>query len=203
MNKKTLALLFLPLLIVSFIGAQSLVELSKKERERRAAAKGKTTVVTNDDLSKVKKKPAVSAGEPALTVEEVQAENPAATETATPPVEDLAVPVNEQPPSITISPAERGNADNLSERPPAIPEGDYEQTKISLEEKLSVAKDMVDLLTTKMNALWQQFYNMDTMETQDIIQLEISETYNKLLKAQEGQVRAEEELNDFVSRPRE
>ena len=83
------------------MSAQSLVELSKKERERRAAAKGKTAVVTNADLAKVKKKPAVSAGESALTVGEVQAENPEAPETAAPPVEDSTVPAEEQPPSTT------------------------------------------------------------------------------------------------------
>jgi len=60
----------------------------------------------------------------------------------------------------------------------------------------------VDLLTMKMNVLWQQFYNMDNMETQDKVRLEIGETYNKLLEAQEGQVRAEEELNNYMSRPR-
>jgi len=202
MNKKILAVLFLPLLMVSFLSAQSLAELSKKERERRAAVKGKTTVVTNDDLSKVKKKPAVSAGQPAKTGEEDQAENPEAAETTTPPVVNSAVPVNERPPFTIISSAERGNAGSSSARQPAISDGEYEQTKTTLEENLSTANDMVDLLTMKMNALWQQFYNMDNMETQDKVQLEISETYNKLLKAQEGQVLAEEELNNYVSRPR-
>jgi hypothetical protein len=40
------------------------------------------------------------------------------------------------------------------------------------------------------------------METRYKVQLEISETYNKLLEAQEGRLRAEEELNNYVSRPR-
>ncbi len=78
----------------------------------------------------------------------------------------------------------------------------FNAEKTLLEDQLNKAQELVDLLTMKMNALWQQFYNMDNMETRDKIQLEISETYNKLLKAQEGQVRAEEELNNYVSRPR-
>ena len=203
MNKKILAVLFLPLLMVSFLNAQSLVEVSKKERERRAAAKGKTTVVTNDDLGKVKKKPAVSAGQPAQTGEEGQAENPEAAETTTPPNVDSAVPPNERPPLTIISPAESGNADSSSAVRPPVSDEEHDQTKTALEEALSRANDMVDLLTMKMNALWQQFYNMDNMETQDKIQLEISETYNKLLKAQEGQLRAEEELNNYVSQSRQ
>jgi vacuolar-type H+-ATPase subunit D/Vma8 len=67
---------------------------------------------------------------------------------------------------------------------------------------LNRARELVDLLTMKMNALWQQFYNMDNMETRDKVQLEISETYNKLLDAEAARLRAEEELNNFASRPR-
>jgi hypothetical protein len=52
-----------------------------------------------------------------------------------------------------------------------------------------------------MKALWQQFYNMDTMGTRDKVQLEISETNDRLLKAREDMARAEEELNNYVSRP--
>ncbi|GAF97333.1 unnamed protein product, partial [marine sediment metagenome] len=47
--------------------SQSLVELAKKEKERREKLKGKKTiVVTNYDLKKVKKKPAVSTRQPVL-----------------------------------------------------------------------------------------------------------------------------------------
>lgn len=198
MTKKILAILFLPLLMVSFLSAQSLAELSKKEKERRAAFKGKGTVVTNDDLGKVKKKPAII-----ITQAEPAAEESQGAQNAAPPVENSAVPGNKRPPFTIISPAAEGNAGSSSAMQPAISDGEYQQTKTNLEENLSRANDMVDLLTMKMNALWQQFYNMDDMGTRDKIQLEISETYNKLLKAQEGQVRAEEELNNYVSRPRQ
>ena len=197
MTKKILAVLFLPLLMASFLSAQSLAELSKKEKERRAALKGKGTVVTNDDLGKVKKKPAVIITQ----AEPVDEESQGAQNTA-PPVVSSAVPMNKRPPFTIISPGAEGNADSSSAMQPAISDGEYQQTKTNLEENLSKANDMVDLLTMKMNALWQQFYNMDNMETRDKVQLEISETYSKLLKAQEGQVRAEEELNNYVSRPR-
>jgi len=52
--KKVSAAVLLSLLTVTFLGAQSLAELSKKEKERRAAIKGKKTVITNADLTRLK-----------------------------------------------------------------------------------------------------------------------------------------------------
>jgi len=189
MIKKILAGLFLPLFLVSFLSPQSLAELSKKEKERRAAlkGKGKGKVVTNDDLSKVKKKPGVTTVEPAKTAEEAQAQNPEdSTETATPP---------------------EGEITQEEQSPPAVEEPvptDFQVNaeRTQLQDQLNRARELVDLLTMKMNALWQQFYNMDNMETRDKVQLEISETYNKLLDADAARLRAEEELNSFASRPR-
>ena len=62
-KKKLLASLFLPLLLASFLQSQSLAELAKKEKERRAALKGKATTVTTADIAKVKKRPAVESTE--------------------------------------------------------------------------------------------------------------------------------------------
>ncbi len=63
-TKKLLAALFLPLLLVSFLQSQSLAELAKKEKERRAALKGKhAAVVTTKDLAKSTRRPAVEAAE--------------------------------------------------------------------------------------------------------------------------------------------
>jgi len=200
MNKKILAVLFLPLLMVSFLSAQSLAELSKKEKERRAAAKGKTTIVTNDDLGKIKKKPAVSSGQPAKTGEEGQVENPeAAVKTMTPPEGENAQPQQATPPGVEQTPPDQAPP---SDQEPVLTDEQFNAEKTKLEDQLNKAQELVDLLTMKMNVLWQQFYNMDNMETQDKVRLEIGETYNKLLEAQEGQVRAEEELNNYMSRPR-
>src|SRR4030066_777806 len=61
-KKKLLATLFLPLLLASFLQSQSLGDLAKKEKARRAALKGKhATVVTEADLAKVKRQPAVES----------------------------------------------------------------------------------------------------------------------------------------------
>jgi vacuolar-type H+-ATPase subunit D/Vma8 len=65
------------------------------------------------------------------------------------------------------------------------------------------AKEYVELLTLKMNALWQQFYALTDMQTKDSIQREISDTYEKLLKAQEEETRLrqayEEQFNQKKS----
>src|SRR5512135_2745808 len=55
-----LAAIVLPLFLVSFLQSQSLADLAKREKARRAALKGRTaTVITTADIARVKKRPAV------------------------------------------------------------------------------------------------------------------------------------------------
>ena len=71
------------MLFVSFLCSQSVVELAKTEKERRAKLKGKkAVVVTNVDLRNLKKREAVSVIEPAfdeaslsLPAEEIEQED--------------------------------------------------------------------------------------------------------------------------------
>ncbi len=65
--KKIILPSVISLILVTFLSAQSLVELAKKEKERRAKLKGKKSIlVTNADLKNMKKKPAVSIPESQL-----------------------------------------------------------------------------------------------------------------------------------------
>jgi len=81
--KKIITITFSLVLFVSFLCSQSVVELAKKEKERRANLKGKTAVVvTNNDLRNLRRGPAVSVIEPAfdedslsLPIEEIEQEN--------------------------------------------------------------------------------------------------------------------------------
>jgi hypothetical protein len=81
--KKIITITFSLMLLVNFLCSQSVVELAKKEKERRAKLKGKTTVVvTNNDLRNLRRGPAVSIIEPAfdkgslsLPIEEIEQEN--------------------------------------------------------------------------------------------------------------------------------
>jgi hypothetical protein len=184
MKKKILMGFFLSLLAVTFLGAQSLAEISKKEKERRAALKGKQTVVTNEDLAKVKKKAALTeslAGEAALPEGTPEEKSPATG--ATPPADQA-------PPELT---PEAGKEASLNDQA-------LSQQRAALEDKWNRAQELVDLLTMKMNALWQQFYSLDDMTAKESIQLQIGQTYEKLLKTQEEEVAAREELAAFVAK---
>jgi len=65
--KKIITITFSLMLLVSFLCSQSVVELAKKEKERRAKIKGKkAVVVTNTDLRNLKRGPAISIIEPAF-----------------------------------------------------------------------------------------------------------------------------------------
>jgi hypothetical protein len=197
MNKKALIVWLLLFLMVSFLGAQSLAELSKKEQERRAALKSKATVVTNNDLGKVKKQPAVILGQSETAAEEVQGD-----QTTAPSSESPRAAANPRPPFNIVLPGASENDKTPSATRPATSAEEAQETKTALEENLAKAEEMVDLLTTKLNALWQQFYNMDDMGRRDKVQLEIGEMNNRLSKARADQARAEKELKNYVSRAR-
>ena len=180
--KKMLILFFLPLWLASLASSQSLAELAKKEKARRESLKGKKVVlVTNADLGKVTKKPAVSS--------------PDAQETAPPSAAGKNETAVESPPSRDIPPVippDRG----------AIGDREYEAMKAQLEGALIRADEMVDLLTTKLNGLWQEFYSLNDMTTKDKIQMQISDFYEKLVAAQEEADRARQELETYLSTTR-
>ncbi|MFP4081269.1 MAG: hypothetical protein ACLFVG_00780 [Candidatus Aminicenantes bacterium] len=166
-GKKIISALTLPLLLSSFLFSQSLVELAQKEKERRQRLKGKKgIVVTNADLQKFKKKPAVSVP---LPPEEEQ---------------EKRIPITPRETTIpdVPQPAEEQKTANLNK-------------KISdLEQRWEKAKEYVGLLSLKMNGLWQEFYSLDDMTSRDSIQREISETYLKLQKAKKEEEEIRKEL---------
>jgi len=173
--KRPLALAFLMVILSSLLFPQTLAEIAQKERERRAGLKGKKAVViTNADLAKLRKKPALETppGPPAPEAEEI-----AAPENILPaPVEPLEQPV-------TGIPASTDSA------PPGLK---------TLQERLDKAQEYVELLTLKMGALWQQFYGQEDMTTKDAVQQAIAETYIKLEKAQEDEIQARRDLEIFL-----
>jgi len=180
-----LTVFVLPLLLVSFLQSQSLAELAKKEKERRAALKGKpATVITTADLAKVKKRPAVENTTREQAAEEVAAEaggaEVKAEETAAPP----AKPIETLP--------------DLQN--PAPPDTKDIQARIAeLTRAANEKQELVELLNLKMNSLYQEFYNMESVKTRETLQLQISDSYDKLLKAQLDATKAVKELDDFVA----
>jgi len=176
-------------MLVSVLSAQSVTDLAKKEKARRAAIKGKPAVViTNADLAKLKKKPAVEVSEP----ERPAVEGQAAGETSPPPVQEETVPAQapiEQRPVEQTLPADQ----------PTMSEKDFKARLSELTAKAQQAQEMIDLLTLKMNSLWQEYYNMSDVKAREFTQFQISETYDKLTRAEADAVRATRELDGFLA----
>lgn len=181
-KKKFLVSLFLPLLLVSFLQSQSLAELAKKEKERRAALKGKgAAVTTSADLAKVKRRPAVESTGQEQLAEETAAQAVAAAAGADEAKAAAEKPAEETPPGET----------------PAMSEKEFRAKQAELVEAFKQKQEMVDLLTLKMNSLYQEFYGLDNMKSREIIQIQISDTYDKLLKAEAEANKATKDLEDF------
>ena len=177
--------------LTASLGAQSLAELAKREKARRESLQGRRAVViTNADLMKVRKTAAVQVSEPEALADE--------------PVEDGGLPAD---PETLSGEAEAGNPPSGSGAPSGrrivprtAPDGplitgevnrDREGGGGTLDAQLKSAKDLVDLLTTKMNALRQQFESQDAMVPGSVIQQQLDETNQRLVKAQAQQARIE------------
>lgn len=198
-----LAALFLPLFLVSFLQSQSLADLAKKEKERRAALKGKTaSVITTADIAKVKKRPAVESASQEQAGEEAAGQagegGAKAQEGAVPPetVQGAetaaagaggAAPAPEKPAEPTAAEAQAAALKSVQARTAELSK--------TAEDK----QQLVDLLTLKMNALYQEFYSLDNLKSRELIQAQISDTYDKLLKAEMESKQATKDLEDFMT----
>ena len=167
--KKAGGLLLAFFFVSSLIYGQSLVELAKKEKERRAKLKKKSAVVvTNADLAYLKKRPSIQVSNPPPYLEEKPPTSPSSPQVRV---------TNRTPQPQSSGPKTSSATGKLDQQDTSLAGG-------SLEEKLKKAQEMVGLLTLKMNALWQEFYSLDDMTPRDLIQKQISETYLQLQKAQ-------------------
>jgi len=181
---KRLFLIVVTLALACALGAQSLAELSKREKARRESLKGqRAAVVTNLDLLRVKKTTAVEVVPPEAEGDIVlEGEDPQeAQETGL--AEGQAI----TEPSGSGAPSGRRIVPRVGQDGPVIT-ADANRDMIepggTLEAQLEAAKQMVDLLTTKMNALRQQFEYQDAMVPGYVIQKQLDDTSQRLLKAQ-------------------
>jgi hypothetical protein len=194
-----LAVVFLPLLLVSFLHAQSVVELAKKEKERRAALKGKpVTVITAADIAKVKKRPAVETISPDETGEEAAGEAGGA-ETQAQTQEGAAPPAGAQ--GDAAAEAQPQNpVETLPDLQNPAPSAKEVQAKLAELTKAAQDKqDLTDLLTLKLNSLYQEFYTLDNLKSRELLQAQISDTYDKLLQAQLDATNAAKELENYMA----
>ncbi len=179
---------FFPLILAACLFPQSVTEMAKKEKERREALKDKkSVVVTNADLAKVKKKAAYVAAGTEGQAQGQDAGSPSST--AGPSNVSQAAPSQSLP---------VGVSDQQTRSPQAAAQIMNQQLRAQLEERYNKAKEYRELLELKMAALQQQFYSMSDTKSKDLVQKDISETYAKLLEAQEAENRAREDLEKFL-----
>jgi type II secretory pathway pseudopilin PulG len=176
--------------LAASLGAQSLTDLAKKEKVRREGLKGRhAAVVTNADLLRVQKTAAVEVVPPEPEGSEVLEgeDQGAAAETG----------ATDNTPSGSAAPSGRRMVPRTGPDGPLIT-GDADRDQAegtgTLDAQLRAAKDLVDLLTTKMNALRQQFESQDAMVPGYVIQQQLDETNQRLLKAQAQQARIEAQI---------
>lgn len=169
--KKIVIVFLLPLFSVLLLSSQSLVELSKKEKERRAKLKEKTShIVTNSDLTVLRKKPAVTISLP-------ESEEAGAAEA----LEN--VPSEE----VSSQPSEE-----------AVPNAGEDTAEV--EKKLKEAQDLVELLTLKINSLWVRFYSFEDWTLRDEIQRDMNDTNAQLEQVKQDVENLKLELSRLKSK---
>jgi hypothetical protein len=178
------------LVLASALSAQSLVELAKREKARRESFHGRhATVIRAADLMKVQKVSGVQVIPPEPESGDLGlAETQDAGLAAGTGEEDYTVqPSGSGAPARRLTPAVAPNG------PLITSEADRDQAGAgaTLEAQLKAASDLVDLLNTKMAALRQQYEAQDAMVPGYVIQQQMEETNQRLLKAQAQQARIE------------
>jgi hypothetical protein len=168
--KKVSVSAILLFLFAGFLFSQDLVEVAKREKERRAKLKGlKSTVVTNEILKKRKI-------EPGISFKHVQ-----------PPQVEI-IDISDLP--------KRRSLDSIPSQAPWL---EFSSSFIdikSFEQRWQEAKEQVALLTLQMNALQQKYYSMYDMTPRSHIQQQISDTYLRLQKAQMDAEQAKKDLDE-------
>jgi hypothetical protein len=177
--------------LAASLGAQSLADLAKREKARRESLKDRrAVVVTNVDLMRVQKTAAIQVTDPEAVAEEAGDE---ASPAADP--ESLSGEAEAgNPPSGSGAPSGRRIVPRTAPDGPLITgevNRDREGGGGTLDAQLKSARDLVDLLTTKMNGLRQQFESQDAMVPGSVIQQQLDETNQRLVKAQAQQARIE------------
>jgi uncharacterized protein (DUF342 family) len=156
--------------LAASLGAQSLVELAKREKERRAQFQGRhAAVITSRELALVKKTGAIEVIRPEGVAGE---ENAGAGEIGN----DVGL-VN---PGADQTGGQPGVAAETIEDP--IPD-----TPEALTDQLSTVDELVNSLTDEMNALKQRYEAQDAMTPGYVLQEQLDATNQRLARAQARQ----------------
>lgn len=174
MVKKIISLTSIFLLASSLILAQNLVELAKKEKERRAKIKAKKSIViTNSDLTRIRKRLAAVMPEAVATRE---------------PARKAKAPMKNIRPVKTRFQGQE-ETDKM----------DYPISALELKNKLQQTREYIQLLRLKINALWQEFYSLDDTISKENIQKSIDQTNRRLKAVKEEERRIQRQLSQLKS----
>lgn len=184
-----------------FASAQSLAESARKEKERRETLKKSgAVVVTNADLSKVKKKPAVTT--PGAVA---PSENPVPAGAASITAEERAqagVAGHDAKPAISTG---QGAPARTAEIPASALEGNpkdvFDRKKADLEGQWNSARERLGLLEVKLLALRQQFGNPVNAAERDKVGKDIDALAPILAAAQLEEKKSKEDLDKFLPTP--
>lgn len=197
------AFLFFAILGLSVsLSAQSLADLARKEKARREGFRGRhAVVIRNVDLMRVQKAPAVEITYPDAEAGEILGTEGPVSEPRAAGAEEAgssgsspgAADASSSQASLSGSPSETAPGDEPSQGPRGVP-------NVALEAQLSAARDLVDLLKTKITALRQQYESQDAMVPGYVIQEQLVETEKRLLKAQAQLARIEAQVRGSGAR---
>jgi hypothetical protein len=184
--KKILVFIIFAALVGSLYG-QSVNELARREKARREALKGnRAKVVSNVDLAAVRKTPAVIVVNPD-SAEEANASGIGGQDSSgltSGGAGETSGAVVMVPTVAKNGPVLIGNSDSADQ--PAST-GDAEA-------RLKATNELIDLLSTKMNALMQESNNLNSMTPKDVIQRQIDDTNRKLIRVQEEAARLKDQI---------
>ncbi len=198
--KKAAIGVLLCVFLANLAGAQSVAELARKEKARRAALKAKpAAVITNKDLAKVKRMPALVVQTPVeITAENVDAATAAEPAPAAEGAEGAAgAPAGAAPQASGTPPAAAAPA--APAEPGVLTDQQYKEQRDALAAAATRAQEYADLLQLRLGQLWQQYYSLDDMAPKDAVQAQISEVYIKVQQAQQDALKAKTELETFLA----
>jgi hypothetical protein len=170
------------------LGAQSLADLAKLEKERREGFKGRhAVVIKNGDLLRVKKRPAVEVAVESEVIPELGEGEILDTESAS----ETGLPA----PAASIPPAEEAIPEQI------VPPVKAPDVGPALRDELLAAEELADLLGTKIARLRQDYSSQENMVPNYVIEQQLAETRQRLQNAQSEVVRLKREI-DRVERER-
>ena len=187
--------------LAAFSGGRSAAESYRQEKERRdALKKSGAVIVTNADLAKVKKKPAVSPPGAAAP-----SANPGQAGAAAVTAENQAQADTEAPYAKPVISTGQGAPARTAELSAAELEGNprdaFDQKKADLESRWNAARERIGLLEVKLLALRQQFGNSINAAERERVGKELDALAPILAAARLDEKKAKEEFDKLQGGP--